>query len=255
MIFKVGDFVSDIDGERQGTVVQVRVDFNTGKVTQYKVQELDGPKNWRDAGNLKKATLKQGVPKIKAEAKSLSIFIENDTGLNARQTQSILKNLARKVAKGTFDFDKSLVLWGYLVESGAKKYTKDMGGGSKWFEVFDPLTRKQTAKLLAESFADEIKERALPKKAGSKVPGRFMTLPRIGEPISGFVFEPKKGWNPQIIADALDQNGYSPAAGETWNIVLDRGEFSVLVRTTTPAGYSSLSQLDLGNGVHAWVFV
>jgi hypothetical protein len=88
-------------------------------------------------------------------ARELALFIENDQTLYFRQAQPIIKNLARKLQKGVFDKAKSIKLWGYLAESGAKKYAASFGG--KWFEMFDVSTRKKTAEQLADSYDEEIR--------------------------------------------------------------------------------------------------
>ena len=68
-----------------------------------------------------------------AVAQELKLFTENDRDIYRSQTTSILKNLATKKASGKYDHDRAADLFMYLAESGAKKYTKEMGSpGQAW---------------------------------------------------------------------------------------------------------------------------
>ncbi len=87
------------------------------------------------------------------EQDELKLYIDNDSGLYHQQTQPIIKNLQKKLAKGVFDKSKSEKLWMYLVENGAKKYAKEFGG--VWHKMFSMADRKAVARALAESFVEE----------------------------------------------------------------------------------------------------
>lgn len=87
------------------------------------------------------------------EATELKLYIENDGDLHRQQGSSILKNLATKKAKGTYDHALAVKLYGYLVESGAKKYSKEFGG--VWHQSFDVPTRKEVATDLTNDFESE----------------------------------------------------------------------------------------------------
>lgn len=84
-------------------------------------------------------------------SQELRLFIDNDGDLYRQQRVPIEDNLLRKKIKGTFDAAKSVKLWGYLVEAGAKKYVKEFGGG-KWNVLFSPATRRHVAEELARDF-------------------------------------------------------------------------------------------------------
>jgi hypothetical protein len=91
-------------------------------------------------------------------ARELELYIENDyplVGAPNSQGKQIEKNLEQKVKKGTFDFEKSIKLWEYLIEAGAKKYSKEFSIGSDWAASFSPATRRYVAQRFAQSFADE----------------------------------------------------------------------------------------------------
>ena len=94
-------------------------------------------------------------PAFDAEARELQIFIENDYDLYRSQHEPIIRNLMRKRAAGKFDMRKSIKLWGYLVESGAKKYAKQSGNERDWSRMFNPRERQLVATRLARDFKDE----------------------------------------------------------------------------------------------------
>lgn len=85
-------------------------------------------------------------------ARELELFIENDADLYRQQHIPILQNLWRKMVKGTYDHEKAVKLWGYLVESGAKKYAREFDApGASWHAVFNIPTREAVARSLAET--------------------------------------------------------------------------------------------------------
>jgi hypothetical protein len=103
------------------------------------------------------------------EATELKLYIDNDGNLYRQQTTSILKNLATKRARGDYKHELAVKLFGYLVESGAKKYAKEFGSPDQpWHKMFDVATRKQVAEELTRDFEVEVKNggyaNLLPKK-------------------------------------------------------------------------------------------
>jgi len=85
-------------------------------------------------------------------AKELELFIENDGDLYRQQTQPIEKNLARKKYRGIYDHDKAVKLYGYLMESGAKKYNKEVMGKEGIPSYFSPKERRWVAERFARDF-------------------------------------------------------------------------------------------------------
>jgi hypothetical protein len=86
-------------------------------------------------------------------ASELVLFIDNDAELYRQQVTPIQKNLVNKIAAGKWSKPLAVKLYGYLVESGAKKYHKQFGSkGDKWFDMFNPATRKLAATELTEQF-------------------------------------------------------------------------------------------------------
>lgn len=91
-------------------------------------------------------------------ATELLLYIENDGDLYRQKFIPIVKNLQKKLDKGTFDSDKAIKLWMFLIDAGAKKYTKEYGSpGDKWNDLFNKATRLIVAHGFNESFLAEIK--------------------------------------------------------------------------------------------------
>ena len=61
----------------------------------------------------------------------LKLYIQNDRDLYRQQIVPIIKNVQRRMKKGTYDHIKAPKLWMYLVDNGAKKYVKEFGGDVK----------------------------------------------------------------------------------------------------------------------------
>ena len=103
------------------------------------------------------------------EATELKLYIDNDSDLYRRQTTSLLKNLATKKVRSQYKHDLAVKLFGYLVESGAKKYAKEFGSpGQAWHKMFDVPTRKRVAEELTRDFEGKFElgnyDHLLPKK-------------------------------------------------------------------------------------------
>ena len=93
-------------------------------------------------------------------ARELYLYAVNDAGLYHSHTQPIIANLAKKRRRGIYDQDKALILWGYLADDAAKRYNKEHGTGTRWFELFTVATRSETARELAAHYAEELAEDA-----------------------------------------------------------------------------------------------
>jgi hypothetical protein len=95
-------------------------------------------------------------PADSTAAEELELFITNDADLYRQQFWPIVKNLMHRQMKGDFDFEKSVKLWGYFVDNGAKKYVKEHGTpGQKIDSMFNKNTRLIVARSLANSFVTE----------------------------------------------------------------------------------------------------
>lgn len=102
-------------------------------------------------------------------ATDLKLFIDNDAGLHRQQHVPILKNLATKKVRSQYKHDLAVKLFGYLAESGAKKYAKAFGSPNQpWHKMFDVPTRKSVAEALTRDFEAEFElgnyDQLLPKK-------------------------------------------------------------------------------------------
>ena len=112
---------------------------------------------------------KNGFVGSDAEAQELALYISNDGDLYRQQTTSIITNLAKKMAKRTFDRAKAVKLFKYLADNGAKKYSFDFGdrqpGVRSWhsykgFGPFTPDIRRQAAAMLLEEYMEAIQYEA-----------------------------------------------------------------------------------------------
>lgn len=92
-------------------------------------------------------------------ARELELYIDNDADLYRQQQQPILKNLWRKMVKGTYDFEKSVKLVKYLADNGAKKYAREFGGTSDWSAMFNVPTRLAVARSLAQRYREQLEAR------------------------------------------------------------------------------------------------
>lgn len=112
-----------------------------------------------------------GGPLDTHAAKELELFVENDADLYRQQYTPINKNLITKMARGVYNHAGAVKLFGYLMESGAKKYAKQFSVGSDWHQIFSPATRKAAAEVFARHFEVEAKlgnyDHLLPKKYAS----------------------------------------------------------------------------------------
>jgi hypothetical protein len=102
------------------------------------------------------------------ESTELRLFIVNDADLQRQQGVPILKNLATKKVRSLYKHDLAVKLFGYLVESGAKKYAKEFSVGTDWHRMFPVPTRKAVAEELTRAFEGEFElgnyDYLLPKK-------------------------------------------------------------------------------------------
>jgi hypothetical protein len=87
------------------------------------------------------------------ESRELAIFAINDQTCY-KHAQECIKNLKKKIVKGTYDADKALILWQYNAENAAKAYAKEFGG--TWHKLFSVTDRKEAAKEIAEHYESEL---------------------------------------------------------------------------------------------------
>jgi len=87
----------------------------------------------------------------KAEAIELKLYIDNDADLYRQKLVPIVKNIQRKMKSGKYDHKKAPKLWKYLVDEGAKKYSKEFPGVK-----FDKKVKEYVAQEYADEYKDEI---------------------------------------------------------------------------------------------------
>ena len=87
----------------------------------------------------------------KDEARELKLYIDNDGMLYKQRLIPIVKNIQRKMKSGKYDHNKAPKLWKYLVDDGAKKYSKEFPGVK-----FDKKVRQYVAQEFADEYKDEI---------------------------------------------------------------------------------------------------
>lgn len=88
---------------------------------------------------------------IRDEVIELKLYIENDSDLYRQKIVPIVKNIQRKMKSGKYDHSKAPKLWMYLVDEGAKKYSKEFPGVK-----FDKKVKQQVAQEFADEYKDEI---------------------------------------------------------------------------------------------------
>ncbi len=120
-------------------------------------------------------------------ARELALTYDNERAQQA-QKESIINNLARKMAKGQYDRAKAVKLWGYAAKSGADAYAKQFGShGDTGSKMFNAATRAMAAGILESENRDYVEERAerfAPKKAKknpSDKKGRMYHLVAVGK--------------------------------------------------------------------------
>lgn len=95
-----------------------------------------------------------GVPSDRDAIREIELYAENNPQLYYSRTLPILKNLAKKYVKGTFDVNKSAKLWQYYVEDAMKRYHKEFRSSGSWSNLLSVPDRKTLAKELADATLD-----------------------------------------------------------------------------------------------------
>lgn len=82
----------------------------------------------------------------------LDLYLENESSLY-NQKKSVLANIRRRLANGTYDHNLAPKLWMYWVDAGARKYVKEFGShGQTIADMFNRPTRMALAKELADRY-------------------------------------------------------------------------------------------------------
>lgn len=95
------------------------------------------------------------VPANATAARELMLFGVNDS-TTYRHAQAIIRNMAAKQVRGTYDPKLAVKAWLHWADGAAKNYSKEFGG--KGFGVFTPADRHEAAKQAVDYYAEEIAE-------------------------------------------------------------------------------------------------
>ena len=77
----------------------------------------------------------------------LYLYADNTSELYS-QKLAIIDNLRKKAIKGIYDHNKAVKLWGYWMESAARRYCREFKND---YSIFTPATRELAAKIAEES--------------------------------------------------------------------------------------------------------
>lgn len=91
----------------------------------------------------------------KAAANELALYTENTSQVYYNAITPTIRNLEKKFRNGTYNKDKAVKAWEYVVEYAAKLYHKESGGGCRWFDIFNKATRTAVAEHLESVYFDE----------------------------------------------------------------------------------------------------
>lgn len=90
--------------------------------------------------------------KLSTEMRNLQIFIDNDQQIYKQRFIPILKNLSKKKKSGKYDPHLAPKIFMYLVDDGAKRYTKEYGGTVR--DMFPKHDRMELAKEYVKDFEE-----------------------------------------------------------------------------------------------------
>ena len=127
---------------------------DTGKDADFQGEPPEGSREPED----KKEPEQSEYDKMGPEARELKNTMDSTEEGYKQQYIPILKNLSKKMKKGTYDKEKAVKLMMYYVANGAKKYAKDFGGGGATGPSvggFDKKTREEAARAYVEDFEDD----------------------------------------------------------------------------------------------------
>ena len=89
---------------------------------------------------------------LSGEMKELKLYIDNDASIYRQRYIPILKNLSTKKKKGQYRKGLASKAFIYMIDDGAKRYTKSYGGDAR--DIFP----KRQRIMLAKDYTDEFEE-------------------------------------------------------------------------------------------------
>ena len=91
-------------------------------------------------------------------AKELVLHADNDHHLYHSSHTPIVKNLSKKMKKGTYHPEKAKKLWQYHADRAAQSYAKHHGDGTPWHKMFSTSDRKAAASHWEDMHRHELHE-------------------------------------------------------------------------------------------------
>jgi len=89
------------------------------------------------------------------EMRELKLYIDNDQDMYRQRYIPLLKNLSRKKKQGKFRKSLASKAFMYLIDDGAKRYTKEYGGNAR--DMFPKRQRQMLSKDYVDEFEDTFK--------------------------------------------------------------------------------------------------
>jgi len=106
--------------------------------------------------------IKENYGDMPHAAKELVLHADNDHHLHYSSHQPIVKNLSKKMKKGTYHPEKAKKLWQYHADRAAQSYAKHHGDGTPWHKMFSVSDRKHAAAHWEDMHRHELNEAAGP---------------------------------------------------------------------------------------------
>ena len=111
-----------------------------------RIHDALGDKLEAISAELQRRKQEEGTVQLTNEQRELDLYAENTSALYG-QFLSIIKNLSRRIAKGTYDATKAPALWQYWYDEAARHYCKEFGGDVRY--TFPKAQRTQLAEMRA----------------------------------------------------------------------------------------------------------
>lgn len=135
------DYNADVSREEMASYYYGKY-FNIGNEDEmHKVVKVEFPGTENINSNKEPADMEM--------AYQLEGYIETDGDLYRQMIVPVIKNLEKKVQKGIYDYDKSLIAWQHVADEGARRYVKELGG-----PTYNVATRKEVAKKLSDYYEE-----------------------------------------------------------------------------------------------------
>lgn len=99
------------------------------------------------------------------EEQEIYLYAVNDGRLYENMTKPIMRNMARKINNGTYDKDKAVVAWEYLVKDAIEKYNKEFDDEQIRLA---PASRKRVAQVMVDNYEENVNNMAQEMKGGRK---------------------------------------------------------------------------------------